>query len=264
MGCVRHPVSCLIWSITVALGLVLLWVGAASVGNQPPVGSCEVRALLGNSSAGFACVQRLESGVLVWRPVFARPTFNGQPDVCARLVDQPASSQVACQLQAAAATAGGPLQCLLDAAGAQDCHTVGVGETNQRRNARAQASCLMCAGSLLALLAGAKVYRALRGSGSAGSADREATSRCLSTAEEEEQERAEYERLFPETTALADLPCIICLENIVEGEPCRRLQCAHSFHKSCLDTWWIRQQHSRLLCPTCKTRQSSGVSTTFV
>jgi len=42
--------------------------------------------------------------------------------------------------------------------------------------------------------------------------------------------------------------CSICLEQIQVGDQFRRLPCEHTFHKSCLDLWLLRQGS----CPMCK------------
>eukprot|EP00271_Cylindrocystis_brebissonii_P021165 TRINITY_DN7420_c0_g2_i1.p1 TRINITY_DN7420_c0_g2~~TRINITY_DN7420_c0_g2_i1.p1 ORF type:complete len:1505 (+),score=293.49 TRINITY_DN7420_c0_g2_i1:76-4515(+) len=42
--------------------------------------------------------------------------------------------------------------------------------------------------------------------------------------------------------------CVICIEEVVEGESLRSLPCDHRFHKKCIDTWLVRQA----LCPVCK------------
>jgi hypothetical protein len=46
-----------------------------------------------------------------------------------------------------------------------------------------------------------------------------------------------------------DLECIICLENLKEGEEIRLLDCRHSFHRICIDKWLVLQR----FCPYCRT-----------
>ena len=46
-----------------------------------------------------------------------------------------------------------------------------------------------------------------------------------------------------------DNVCIICREEMQAGNACKKLPCSHIFHKSCLRTWFQRQQ----TCPTCRT-----------
>jgi len=41
--------------------------------------------------------------------------------------------------------------------------------------------------------------------------------------------------------------CVICMVDIEVGEAVRYLPCAHMFHKTCVDTWLMRN----LSCPTC-------------
>ncbi|KAI3994033.1 hypothetical protein MKX01_012290 [Papaver californicum] len=43
--------------------------------------------------------------------------------------------------------------------------------------------------------------------------------------------------------------CIVCLENLKEGENCRSLpKCKHIFHANCVDSWLIRVPS----CPVCR------------
>ncbi|KNC50112.1 esterase/lipase [Thecamonas trahens ATCC 50062] len=48
----------------------------------------------------------------------------------------------------------------------------------------------------------------------------------------------------------ADAPdtCVICLEDLVDGEPSRRLPCSHVFHADCIAEWVARKAE----CPTCR------------
>ena len=41
--------------------------------------------------------------------------------------------------------------------------------------------------------------------------------------------------------------CIICLNALQPGEPCRRLPCSHAFHQPCIDRWLQQKQR----CPLC-------------
>ena len=60
------------------------------------------------------------------------------------------------------------------------------------------------------------------------------------------------ERVYPDANAddfrSSDNVCIICREEMVAGNTCKKLPCGHIFHKSCLRTWFQRQQS----CPTCR------------
>jgi len=42
--------------------------------------------------------------------------------------------------------------------------------------------------------------------------------------------------------------CAVCMEDFVEGEPARKLPCAHLFHARCIDPWLAIKP----LCPLCK------------
>ena len=46
--------------------------------------------------------------------------------------------------------------------------------------------------------------------------------------------------------------CIICLDNIEEGDTIRNLRCMHKFHKKCIDDWLQRQTLDTLVCPVCE------------
>ena len=43
--------------------------------------------------------------------------------------------------------------------------------------------------------------------------------------------------------------CIICLKQTLSKDILRILKCNHTFHKSCIDTWFSR----KLICPICMT-----------
>ena len=61
-----------------------------------------------------------------------------------------------------------------------------------------------------------------------------------------------------------DVPiCPICLENFVDGDEIRNLNCSHCFHKSCIDIWLLGTMSSEVtttVCPTCRQDASSNVS----
>ena len=42
--------------------------------------------------------------------------------------------------------------------------------------------------------------------------------------------------------------CVVCQETIKYYDIIRELQCTHSFHINCIDTWFIEKNK----CPTCK------------
>ena len=53
---------------------------------------------------------------------------------------------------------------------------------------------------------------------------------------------------------LADRPmgeCVICKEKIQKGQPIRHTTCAHTYHATCLNSWY-RHKHT---CPVCRTTQ---------
>ena len=54
-----------------------------------------------------------------------------------------------------------------------------------------------------------------------------------------------YPDATPEELSASDV-CIICREEMTSG--CKKLPCNHIFHKSCLRSWFQRQQS----CPTCR------------
>ncbi|EEA06834.1 zinc finger, C3HC4 type domain-containing protein [Cryptosporidium muris RN66] len=54
-------------------------------------------------------------------------------------------------------------------------------------------------------------------------------------------------------------PCSICIEDFKAGDAIRTLPaCGHSFHKSCIDTWLLRNA----ICPNCKTLVRYGKTET--
>ena len=44
--------------------------------------------------------------------------------------------------------------------------------------------------------------------------------------------------------------CVICMENFKENDKLRVLECQHTYHQKCIDTWLLRS--SSLSCPLCK------------
>jgi hypothetical protein len=55
-------------------------------------------------------------------------------------------------------------------------------------------------------------------------------------------------RTYAAPTAL-ETPCAICQDTIAEGADVRKLSiCNHFFHKSCIDTWFLRN----VRCPVCR------------
>lgn len=51
-----------------------------------------------------------------------------------------------------------------------------------------------------------------------------------------------------------DINCIICLDDIEEGDSVRSLRCLHKFHQKCIDEWLQKQKKDNLLCPICETK----------
>ena len=50
--------------------------------------------------------------------------------------------------------------------------------------------------------------------------------------------------------------CIICLENYIENDVIRILDCAHCFHKNCSDEWLYLNNR----CPICNQNISSAIN----
>eukprot|EP00188_Purpureofilum_apyrenoidigerum_P004034 Plantae.Rhodophyta-Purpureofilum_apyrenoidigerum.ctg43959.p1 GENE.Plantae.Rhodophyta-Purpureofilum_apyrenoidigerum.ctg43959~~Plantae.Rhodophyta-Purpureofilum_apyrenoidigerum.ctg43959.p1 ORF type:complete len:339 (-),score=27.92 Plantae.Rhodophyta-Purpureofilum_apyrenoidigerum.ctg43959:261-1178(-) len=42
--------------------------------------------------------------------------------------------------------------------------------------------------------------------------------------------------------------CVICLEDLLDGDMCHKLPCSHVYHSQCLDSWLIKSNE----CPLCK------------
>ncbi|GMY11291.1 E3 ubiquitin-protein ligase RHA2B-like [Fagus crenata] len=53
-------------------------------------------------------------------------------------------------------------------------------------------------------------------------------------------------------TMAEPIECRVCLSEFEEGDKIRKLQCNHTFHKDCLDSWL--QQYCRATCPLCRTK----------
>jgi len=51
--------------------------------------------------------------------------------------------------------------------------------------------------------------------------------------------------------------CAVCLEAKEPLEPCRKLQCGHSYHTVCIDRWWLTKEPGDVLaCPMCRRGES--------
>lgn len=50
--------------------------------------------------------------------------------------------------------------------------------------------------------------------------------------------------------------CAICLDNFIDGDEIRNLQCQHCFHKKCIDIWLMgtlsEEARVTCICPTCR------------
>ncbi|KAI4333675.1 hypothetical protein L6164_018454 [Bauhinia variegata] len=72
---------------------------------------------------------------------------------------------------------------------------------------------------------------------------------------EEEQTQAVLNMLPPPVkyksqAGCDDDECVICLEDFVDGEPCRVFPvCKHNFHLDCIDRWLKNGQAN---CPICR------------
>jgi len=67
--------------------------------------------------------------------------------------------------------------------------------------------------------------------------------------------RAAIEKHFPVKYSNEGNLCIVCLLDIEEHEPGRRLQCGHEFHAGCIADWWTHRPRRVLECPLCKCKQ---------
>mmetsp|Transcript_35316 Transcript_35316/g.89794 ORF Transcript_35316/g.89794 Transcript_35316/m.89794 type:complete len:83 (+) Transcript_35316:450-698(+) len=52
-------------------------------------------------------------------------------------------------------------------------------------------------------------------------------------------------------------PCVVCLDPKV-GQSCRRLNCGHSFHAQCIDTWWLKSGKNEYPCALCRQSQRAA------
>jgi len=68
--------------------------------------------------------------------------------------------------------------------------------------------------------------------------------------------RAAIEKHFPVSYSKDGNPCVVCLLDIEEHEPGRRLQCGHEFHADCIVDWWTHTPRLILECPLCKCKQT--------
>lgn len=60
---------------------------------------------------------------------------------------------------------------------------------------------------------------------------------------------ANTEIIMGSTLSLTQNSCSVCQDVMVTNDECRRLRpCQHSFHKVCIDQWFLRS----VFCPTCR------------
>nr|XP_004504040.1 probable E3 ubiquitin-protein ligase XERICO [Cicer arietinum] len=48
------------------------------------------------------------------------------------------------------------------------------------------------------------------------------------------------------------IDCRVCLSDFEEGDIVRNLNCEHTFHKDCLDKWFLQDQYYCATCPLCR------------
>ena len=84
----------------------------------------------------------------------------------------------------------------------------------------------------LVVVAGAKAFRRLKGSGGGGLTEREIEAIPKGVHREEQK---------------MDCDCAVCLVDFEEGEEIRRLDCGHCYHGECIGEWLKR----RAVCPKC-------------
>ncbi|CAL5214468.1 unnamed protein product [Lathyrus oleraceus] len=49
------------------------------------------------------------------------------------------------------------------------------------------------------------------------------------------------------------IDCRVCLSEFKEGDTVRNLNCEHTFHKDCLDEWFLQDQYCAT-CPLCRNK----------
>ncbi|CAJ2676998.1 unnamed protein product [Trifolium pratense] len=65
------------------------------------------------------------------------------------------------------------------------------------------------------------------------------------------EEKNPTRRLKKPTTEIID--CRVCLSEFEEGDIVRNLNCEHTFHKDCLDKWFLQDQYCAT-CPLCRNK----------
>ncbi len=68
-------------------------------------------------------------------------------------------------------------------------------------------------------------------------------------ATERELESHTKQIVCTEGDQMCQAECSICIEAFVADQVARRLECGHTFHKECVDTWLLERSR---LCPFCK------------
>ncbi|RHN42975.1 putative transcription factor C2H2 family [Medicago truncatula] len=53
--------------------------------------------------------------------------------------------------------------------------------------------------------------------------------------------------------AAEHIDCRVCLSEFEEGDIVRSLNCEHTFHKDCLDKWFLQEQYCAT-CPLCRNK----------
>lgn len=68
------------------------------------------------------------------------------------------------------------------------------------------------------------------------------------TREKIKEKLGKYKKILPQSSLLQD-NCAVCQNEFKENQGYRTLSCNHSFHKTCIDKWFLK---NKTTCPVCR------------
>jgi len=253
----------------IVTGAILAY-GLFTIVGQSPLGVCNVQptAANGNVSARAVCKSWQHEGGTSWALKFTGDVvhWNGKTNLCQEFIAVrfagELDSEAACKKRAQEIAAMNHAydRCVLDEA-RQQCYVECSCREKNRRYSEVFGWLFLVIGSLGLLFSilffvayGLKLQRG-PSFGEFPSTGGEVHSQARTKSEVVTEEL--IEQLFPEGHLTGNPQCVVCLSPVLETEMGRQLKCNHSFHGTCILSWWMHRPCTSLECPLCKQVQYS-------